>query len=85
MGDNDNWQWFYSQSDEHYQGPCNSRYEAIEEGHAEFLGEAFTIIEVIQGDCDMHLEDWWVFERLDDQNSQLVDPDGDGVSAKLTG
>ena len=63
----ENWQWWYSNTEEHYQGPCETREEAIATGFHEYGGEGtLYIVEATQQipgtnifDFDRVLEDFY--------------------------
>jgi hypothetical protein len=72
------WQWWYSQSEESYQGPESSRDAAIEAGRNEFDGEAFMIVEAAIKEPNLEFFDAdRVIEQCDEYNEECHNPDGD--------
>ena len=73
------WEWYYSQDGENYQGPCDTRGQAIEEGCVNFDGEAFEIAEATKGKLKAfvwrNLSEW-----LDEANEEMGNPDGDPIA-----
>lgn len=77
--DKRNWQWWYSDNEERWNGPCLDRDEAIEMGRDYYDDESFMVMEACQGDLHLHLDAYTVSEWLDENNHDLTDPDGDTV------
>lgn len=70
-------QWWYSQEDERWHGPCPTRDDAIASGRGEYGGEEFMVMEAETSTIDFHIDvDTWL-ESLDDFNSDVLDPEGD--------
>ena len=75
--------WWYSQDEDRWNGPCSDREEAINEGRDNYDGESFMVMEAETGDFDMALDASTIFEALDGQNEDRVDPDGDYMLADV--
>jgi hypothetical protein len=56
--------WWYSQDEERWNGPCDTRAEAVAEGRGEWDGEAFAVCEAEQGPYDLTLDHYDILERL---------------------
>ena len=69
-------QWWYSQDRESWQGPCTSRNKAISEGHSTYENESFYI-------CEAKLEDYFqltidpdeVLEQVSDRYIEFAGDD----------
>lgn len=83
MSDEKNWQWYYSEDGERFNGPCATRDEAIAEGRREVEG-AFHILEATKGQFYFSIDNSTYFEMIDGQNEDQVDPEGNGLSDSLT-
>lgn len=77
-------QWWYSQDEERWNGPCETREDAVAEGRGEYDDEAFMVMEAEQGDFDLSPGAYRILDWLDDHNSDLIDPDGDGCFGSLS-
>lgn len=75
--------WWHSQNETRWEGPFDSREEAIAEGRGQYGGEGFLIREatLAEYDFDIDLDMYW--ESFDARNEEKADPDGDGPSATL--
>ena len=69
--------WWYSQDEERWNGPCSDREEAIELGRDEYPEESFMVMEAETGDYDLRLDSDTILERIADRNEDRSDPDGD--------
>jgi hypothetical protein len=72
----ENWRWWISTDEERYQGPYDSREEAIAVGTDDYGGDAFHICEATQG--MLNLRPFWaddIYDRLQDVNEERVDPE----------
>ena len=76
--------WFYSFDKELYDGPYNSKEEAIAEAIEGHYGDEKQVhlMEATKDEFRIELPDYW-WEWLDDVNSDKTDPDGEGLSALL--
>jgi len=72
-------QWWYSQDEERWNGPCETREEAISEGRGEYDDEGFMVMEAEQGDYDLSISAERIFDFLADRNEELTDPDDGAV------
>lgn len=79
-----NWQWWYSQDEERYCGPCASREDAVFEGFGEYDDEPFHVCEAKQGEIRTDIPAYRLLEYLDHLNEENVDPDGNGEVFKTT-
>lgn len=75
----ENTPWWYSQEEERWNGPCDSREEAICEGRSNYDGESFMVMQAENGEFDLNPGAYRIIDWLDDANCDLTDPDGDGV------
>ena len=78
----ENWQWWYSNTEEHYQGPCETREEAITVGFHEYGGEGtLYIVEAYQqtpGTDIFRFDE--VMERFEEYNEEHWGEDGEPFS-----
>lgn len=76
--------WYYSFDEERYQGPFNSLEEAVSEAAEENFDDAdkVHVMEATKGEYRISFPDYW-WEWVDDANSDLLDPDGDGLVARI--
>jgi hypothetical protein len=73
-----NWQWWYSQDDERWNGPCKTRKSAIGEGLSEYGGEPFMVCEARRHDLSTDISAYRLLEWLDEANEEYIDGDGNG-------
>lgn len=75
----EHWQWWYSNTEEHYQGPCETREEAIATGFHEYGGEGILyIVEAYQqtpGTDIFHADR--VLEDFFEENEECWGEDGE--------
>ena len=57
-----NWGWYYTQDEEHYYGPYDTRDDAIAAGQKDYCGEPFHVAE-----CHKGLIQVAVFEKIAEQ------------------
>lgn len=78
----EHWQWWYSNTEEHYQGPCETREEAIATGFHEFAGEGILyILEATQQTPGTDIFDFdRVMEDFCEQNEECWGEDGEPFS-----
>lgn len=76
--------WWYSQSEERWNGPCESREEAISEGFGEYDDESFMVMQATQGDYDLSPHGDTILDWLEDINDDRVDPDGADMFGPLS-
>lgn len=76
--------WWYSQDDERWNGPCDSRQEAIEKGRAYYRGEQFMVCEAETAPLNLRLTADTILEMFDGQNEDNVDPDCDPLFCNLS-
>ena len=78
------WEWYCSRDGERFDGPCDSREAAIQQGQQDYDGEAFQVAEATTGTLrafiDVHVSEW-----LDEANEESSDPEGDPISSYVTG
>lgn len=74
--------WWWTQNEENYNGPADSREEAIERGKNEWVGEAFKIAEGGRMRLKVDVFDDWFWEHFDERNEEAQNPDGDTISAE---
>lgn len=78
------WNWWYSQDEERYYGPCVSREEAIECGFGDYGDEPFHICEARKGKISTYIPAYRLLEYLDEANEEVIDQDGDGRAFDTT-
>jgi hypothetical protein len=79
------WQWYYSQCEERWSGPCRTRDGAIAEGLNEYSGEPFIICEARRSELCTDVTAYRLLEMLDELNEEFVDGDGDGRAFPCSG
>ena len=70
-------QWWYSQDEERWGGPEQTRQAAIDMGIMEYDGEAFSVVEAEPSTLDFNvdMDDYW--DGLDDRNCDRLDRDSE--------
>lgn len=69
--------WWYTQDEERWNGPCETRAEAVAEGRGEYDDEGFMVCEAEQGELNLKISPYCIADWLDDENCDLTDPNGD--------
>ena len=78
-------QWWYSQDEERWNGPCDSREAAIADGRSDYDDESFMVVDAEQGHYDLSLSAVKVLEMIEEDNEENSDPDGNNTfTSKLT-
>lgn len=78
-------QWWYSQDEERWNGPCDSREEAIAVGRGDYGDESFMVMDAEQGYYDLTINSSQILELIEEQNEDESDPEGNNTfTEKLT-
>jgi hypothetical protein len=79
MSTDGEWRWYHTQDQDRWnQALATTRDEVILEGRAEYGGDGFLICEARLEPLDLRVDGEDVIERLEEQNDEVLDPDGDG-------
>lgn len=81
------WQWYWSVDQESYQGgPFATKEECVKDADDYCKTcdyDSFYIVEATKEPFDLEIEEYQLFDILDNNNEERVDPDGDGFSTQL--
>ena len=82
MAKTSGWGWYYSDNEESFQGPCDSRREAIACGFSEYGGEGtLYIVEACQGEMGCNVFDFdQLLEEFEERNYEHIGEDGQPIS-----